>query len=330
MALLVTVGCDAAAPAAIGSVAPSRPAPIAATTAGPRVTEAVPVPAPTPTAARAPATTASPPTTPAPARRRDPFAMSLYHAGDYVSQYTLEWCVGASLQMTLNMATDRTRTSRASQQQLWEMARDRSDSPFGGANPRGWTAALNDLGVGPYVLVSIPDLDDALRVAATAMRRTNRPVGLVMWRGRHAWVMSGFEFDRRSGERPAGDGHRRPGPGSTLSARQLGVGSVTEAEQPALAGHARQTVRRPRPWPRRPGSPAGLPHGPADRRERSRAGGLRDAQSPGPNSRVSHRSSGLTEVGAPSRTAAEPGASDGSGEAPGPSENGISRGPPRP
>jgi hypothetical protein len=119
--------------------------------------------------------------------------MSLYHAGDYVSQYTLEWCVGASLQMTLNMATDRTRTSRASQQQLWEMARDRSDSPFGGANPRGWTAALNDLGVGPYVLVSIPDLDDALRVAATAMRRTNRPVGLVMWRGRHAWVMSGFE-----------------------------------------------------------------------------------------------------------------------------------------
>ncbi len=25
------------------------------------------------------------------------------------------------------------------------------------------------------------------------MRRTDRPVGLVMWRGRHAWVMSGFE-----------------------------------------------------------------------------------------------------------------------------------------
>ncbi len=55
--------------------------------------------------------------------------MSLYHSGDYVSQYTLEWCVGASLQMTLNMVTDRTRTSRASQQQLWEMAQDALGQP---------------------------------------------------------------------------------------------------------------------------------------------------------------------------------------------------------
>ena len=30
-------------------------------------------------------------------------------------------------------------------------------------------------------------------VAARAMRRTGRPVGLLVWRGRHAWVMSGFE-----------------------------------------------------------------------------------------------------------------------------------------
>jgi hypothetical protein len=118
--------------------------------------------------------------------------MSLYRTGDFVSQYTLEWCVGASLQMALNMVTDETSTSRTSQRQLWEMAQARSNSPFGGANPRGWTAALNDLGIGPYVLVSIPDLQGALRVAATAMRKTGRPVGLVMWRGRHAWVMSGF------------------------------------------------------------------------------------------------------------------------------------------
>jgi hypothetical protein len=30
-------------------------------------------------------------------------------------------------------------------------------------------------------------------MAAVAIRRTGRPVGLLMWRGRHAWVMSGFE-----------------------------------------------------------------------------------------------------------------------------------------
>ena len=28
--------------------------------------------------------------------------------------------------------------------------------------------------------------------AAKAMRQTGKPVGLLMWRGRHAWVMSGF------------------------------------------------------------------------------------------------------------------------------------------
>ena len=118
--------------------------------------------------------------------------MNLYRRGDFVAQYTLEWCVGASLQMALNMTTARDGTSRTQQQELWEMAQARSFSPFGGANPRGWTAALNDLGIGPYELVSIPDFDSALRVAAAAIRETKRPVGLVMWRGRHAWVMSGF------------------------------------------------------------------------------------------------------------------------------------------
>jgi hypothetical protein len=124
---------------------------------------------------------------------REPFSMNLARRADFVGQYTFEWCVGASLQMALNMATDQERTTKADQQRLWEMARDRSFSPFGGANPRGWTATLNALGIGPYVLVSLPTFDEAITVAATALRETKRPVGLVMWRGRHAWVMSGFE-----------------------------------------------------------------------------------------------------------------------------------------
>jgi hypothetical protein len=134
---------------------------------------------------------ATPAATPEPARER--FALNLYRRGDFVAQYTLEWCVGASLQMTLNMTKAGNDASRTQQKELWEMAQARSFSPFGGANPRGWTAALNDLGIGPYMLVSLPDFDGALRVAAAAIRETKRPVGLVMWRGRHAWVMSGFE-----------------------------------------------------------------------------------------------------------------------------------------
>jgi hypothetical protein len=33
-----------------------------------------------------------------------PFAMNLYHANDWVGQYTLTWCVGASIQMMVNIA----------------------------------------------------------------------------------------------------------------------------------------------------------------------------------------------------------------------------------
>ena len=149
---------------------------------------------PQPSATVEPAPNATPTPTPeAEAAERKPFAMNLYRKGDFVAQYNFELCVGASLQMALNMATDDSRTSRVDQQRLWEMARDTSFSPFGGANPRGWTATLNELGIGPYELVSIPTFDGALDVAAEAIRATKRPVGLVMWRGRHAWVMSGFE-----------------------------------------------------------------------------------------------------------------------------------------
>lgn len=195
-------GATAAATMALGEPGPvagaATPAPPPAASTAPTV-----VPAPSDDGATAgdPASTATPratatPTaapTPSAVVERTPFDMNLYRKGDFVAQYTFEWCVGASLQMALNMTTEDSRTSRADQERLWEMARDRSFSPFGGANPRGWTAALNDLGIGPYVLVSLPTFDEALTTAAAAIRATKRPVGLVMWRGRHAWVMSGFE-----------------------------------------------------------------------------------------------------------------------------------------
>jgi hypothetical protein len=162
-----------------GSLA-ARPTSAPTSTPTPTATPTGPSPSPSP------AKSAAPPD-------RKPFTMNLARRADFVAQYTFEWCVGASLQMALNMSTDQSRTSRADQQRLWEMARDRSSSPFGGANPRGWVASLNELGIGPYVLVSLPSFDDAISTAAKAIRDTRRPVGLVMWRGRHAWVMSGFE-----------------------------------------------------------------------------------------------------------------------------------------
>ena len=189
---LAVAGCGAVVAEDAAGASTTAPVPSLMLLPSPGPTSPIPV-APTATPSAGGHVPAPPTVTATPEPPRERFAMNLYRRGDFVAQYTFEWCVGASLQMALNMTTGDGDASRANQQELWEMARERSNSPFGGANPRGWTAALNDLGIGPYVLVSIPDFDQALRVAATAIRETKRPVGLVMWRGRHAWVMSGFE-----------------------------------------------------------------------------------------------------------------------------------------
>jgi hypothetical protein len=148
--------------------------------------------APTATQPRTPAPSTTAPSAAPSSPRSDPFSLDLYRAGDFVGQYTFEWCVGASVQMTLNMLRPKNDRSKATQERLWERARDLSDSVFGGANPNGWVPLLNELGIGDWQLVSAPTLDEAVRDAAKAIRATKRPVNLVMWRGRHAWVMSGF------------------------------------------------------------------------------------------------------------------------------------------
>ncbi|MGR0161537.1 hypothetical protein [Paenarthrobacter nitroguajacolicus] len=137
---------------------------------------------------------AAPP--PAPPAVPQAFALNLYQDGDFVPQYTFDWCVAASIQMAHNLIDD-TRggiwASSTQQSELWEMARARSSNSFNGANPRGWAQVLTEVGMGPYAVVSVATYEDTLQTAARAIAETGRPVGLVMWSGRHAWVMSGFE-----------------------------------------------------------------------------------------------------------------------------------------
>lgn len=151
---------------------------------------------PTPSSVPAAPSVPSPASVPMPAPVPQVFALNLYQAGDFVPQYTFDWCVAASIQMAHNLIDDTgggTWTDRAQQNDLWEMARARSSNSFNGANPFGWAKVLTEVGMGPYEVVSIAGYEDALQAAARAIAATGRPVGLVMWSGRHAWVMSGFE-----------------------------------------------------------------------------------------------------------------------------------------
>lgn len=130
-----------------------------------------------------------------PKPKKGPFRMDLYRKGDHVAQYTSSWCVGAAMQMMINMIEPgRPDRSRRTQKALYDLARD--VSPWverrPGASTYGWAGGLTELGHGPYTELSAPGRQAALRIAARQMRYTRKPVGLLVWRGRHAWVMSGF------------------------------------------------------------------------------------------------------------------------------------------
>jgi hypothetical protein len=172
------------------------------------------------------------------------YRIDLGARSDYVAQTNLVQCVGASMQMMLNMTRKGADRSAATQLKLQKLARtwsgpSRTGRQRQGASVRGWAAGLTMMGAGPYKVVGYRTIHEALLTAAKAMRTTGRPVGLLVWRGRHAWVMSGF----RSTRDPLLKGAKvtsaivedplypyggstvwgpSPRPGSTLSIGQLG------------------------------------------------------------------------------------------------------------
>jgi len=126
-----------------------------------------------------------------------PYKLDLGTRSDYVGQTNLVQCVGASMQMMLNMIEPGVDRSAKTQLRLQKLARKWSPPRLDGgirkgASVIGWATGLSLQGAGPYRVVGVDSLDEAMLVAARAMRRTGRPVGLLVWRGRHAWVMSGF------------------------------------------------------------------------------------------------------------------------------------------
>jgi hypothetical protein len=137
-----------------------------------------------------PASVSVPSTTPEPPAR--PFAMNLYHQGDWVGQYTLTWRVGASIQMMVNIAEPGQDRTRPTQAKYMLVAQGGKKLTSRGASAWGWAAALTDVGVGQYSVSYASTFQDALRDAARAMRLTRLPVGLLVWGGKHAWVMTGF------------------------------------------------------------------------------------------------------------------------------------------
>jgi hypothetical protein len=132
-----------------------------------------------------------------PRPKAGPFEMDLYQRGDFMHQATKDMCVAGSTQTMMNIIDEgKPNRSIAFQKRLYERGRVLSPNkaklgPIG-MDLTGWAELLNTGGYGPYVVDGANSRRGAIRMAAKALRMTNKPVGLVTWRGAHSWVMSGF------------------------------------------------------------------------------------------------------------------------------------------
>ncbi len=163
-------------------------------------TPAVTAPSSPSTPSPGPTSTGSPDPTPTPtAVAGEPFTMNLYREGVFVHQYDKEACVPAAALNMLNVirlledgrAPDVSEeTQRALQDRIVALTTP-DDSHNGGTGPGGWAALLTEEGY-PYELRVYPSRAAAMRAAATAIRATGRPVGILAWAGVHSWVMTGF------------------------------------------------------------------------------------------------------------------------------------------
>jgi hypothetical protein len=119
--------------------------------------------------------------------------MSLYRYSAWSHQATNTWCIGASTQMMLNIVTGASDHSSTTQSAYMSYAFSHSQYVARvGAEVDGWANALTHVGLGAYSVAGYGTSYEAIKAAATRMRVTGAPVGLVVMEGHHAWVMAGF------------------------------------------------------------------------------------------------------------------------------------------
>jgi hypothetical protein len=124
------------------------------------------------------------------------FTYDLYRDGVFTTQKTITWCTAASTQLMLNIALHQQDHSRASQQRYirYEHHHDLyAPDEARGSDPLGWASAVNHFeGGNDYAAATSMTFGDAIGHAAGRLRLKGKPVGLLVKKGHHAWVMTGF------------------------------------------------------------------------------------------------------------------------------------------
>jgi hypothetical protein len=121
---------------------------------------------------------------------------SVWERGAFVTQYLDYSCVGAVVQIQLNLTNDTSSRSKRRQLKLLAYAQEHSKYPVKdqGADAEGWAKALIHFGAGDgWGWTTAGSLQAALKVAAKQIRSSGKAVGLLTFHGGHAWMMTGFE-----------------------------------------------------------------------------------------------------------------------------------------
>jgi hypothetical protein len=154
-------------------------------------------PSPAPSVSPSPAPTASPAPTPRPTAppaivlpATGPVEVDLYGRRDFASQANEEMCVSGAMQTMLNVMDVIDDRSTKTAFRIQSLAHKLS--PGSGTEPEGWAAGLERMGAGHFRVEVANSRYTAVVRAARAIVLTGRPVGLLVWRGAHSWVMHGF------------------------------------------------------------------------------------------------------------------------------------------
>jgi hypothetical protein len=121
--------------------------------------------------------------------------INLFRSGAFTTQYTWRWCTAADVQLIRNIVDHQQDHSRDSQLRYYTYMRNHNRYPIppkDGVDPAGWAAGLRHYVDSRYHVVASATFASALRSAVRNLRLTQRPVGLLVAHGDHAWVLTGF------------------------------------------------------------------------------------------------------------------------------------------
>lgn len=123
------------------------------------------------------------------------YTYNLYRSTAFSTQKTFTWCIAAGVQMMRNYVKGESDHSSTTQKKYYDYARAHDRFPndrFVGSDAQGWAAAATTYTGVAYTVRVATAYRTALRTAALRMRTTRRPVGMMVARGGHAWIMNGF------------------------------------------------------------------------------------------------------------------------------------------